>query len=186
MQRKPSRPTMQQIFLNVVREAIEEKETEQPKENIQAKLIKEYEALQKRKEKKYKAYKVVFDGVKDLVFISFQVGDVHSCRYKAEAEATKFFKENFHPVFMSEEMLLKARGYRIHELDKYCKEGKAPIPVLMKAGLRFPCQACGKGNFDYEDYEFRRCYITEETDYYPYAKGVVLCKKCFDKYMGNR
>jgi hypothetical protein len=27
--------------------------------------------------------------------------------------------------------------------------------------------------------------VTEEFDMYPFAKGVVLCKDCFDKYMGR-
>lgn len=176
---------MQQIFLNAVKESVKEDNKEADKGITRNKLLKEYEALQKRKEQQCKAYKVVFDGIKDLTFISFQMGECKDCRYRAEYEAIKFFKDNFDPVFLSEEMLYKARGYRIRELDEYCKEGKAPIPVLMKVGLKFPCQACGKGNFDYEDYIFRRCYVTEEVNFYPYAKGVVLCKKCFDKYMGN-
>ena len=161
------------------------KQPVQEQETTREDLLNGYKAIQKQMDR-YKAYKVTFEGVKDLVYVSFQTGDKTVRKGKAMWEATKFFKENFHPVFLNENMLYKAKPLRVHELDKYGKEGGViPIPVLMETlGMTFKCSACGTGKFDLEDYEMRRCYVTEEFNFYPFAKGVVLCKSCFEKYMG--
>ena len=182
MQRKAKTKSSQDLFLEVLDEAKEQ--GDKPKETRKG-LLKEYEELLGRTNKK-KAYKVIFKTIKDLFYISFQDRDAHTNRYKATWEAVKYFQDNFHPVFLSENMLYQARVRRVKELDQYAKEGKVPIAVLMeKLNATFPCKACGKGKFDYEDYEFRRCYVTEEFDMYPFTKGLVLCKSCFEKYMGR-
>lgn len=182
MQRKPKFKSSQNLFLEVLNE---EKEKEsKPKETRQS-LLKDYEELLKRTDKK-KAYKVTFKNLKDLFYISFQEGNYQDSKYKATWEAVKYFQDNFHPVFLSENMLYQARICREKELDKYAKEGKIPIATLMeKIGATFSCKACGRGEFNYEDYEFKRCYITEEFDLYPFTKGILLCKKCFEKYMNK-
>ena len=181
MQRKLKIKTSQDLFLEVLNK--DNKVVGKPQETRKG-LLKEYEELLKRTEKK-KAYKVTFKNVKDLFYISFQEGGYQSSKYKATWEAVKYFQDNFHPVFLSENMLYQAVIHRVKELDTYAKEGKIPIAVLMeKLNATFPCKACGKGNFNYEDYEFKRCYITEELDLYPFTKGIILCKSCFEKYMG--
>lgn len=180
MRRKPKTKSSQDLFLEVLNE---NKEKESKPKETRKDLLKEYENLLKRTEKK-KAYKVTFKNLKDLFYISFQEENYHKSKYKAMWEAVKYFQDNFHPVFLSENMLYQAKVCRVEELDKYAKEGKVPIVTLMeKLSATFPCKACGKGKFNYEDYEFRRCYVTEEFDLYPFTEGIVLCKKCFDKYM---
>ena len=170
----------QDLFLEVLNET---KQEEHSHTETRKNLLKEYETLLKRTEKK-KAYKVTFKNLKDLFYISFQEGNYQSSKYKATWEAVKYFQDNFHPVFLSENMLYQARICREKELDKYAKEGKIPILTLMETiGATFHCKACGKGKFDYEDYEFKRCYVTEEFDLYPFTKGIILCKNCFNKYM---
>lgn len=179
MLRKPKFKSSQDLFLETLNEKKEENKSKETRKG----LLKDYEELLKRTEKK-KAYKVIFKNLKDLFYISFQEKDAHTNRYKATWEAVKYFQDNFHPVFLSENMLYQARVRREKELDKYAKEGKVPIPILMeKIGATFSCKACGKGKFNYEDYEFKRCYVTEEFDLYPFTEGILLCKKCFEKYM---
>ena len=98
----------------------------------------------------------------------------------------KYFQDNFHPVFLAENMLYQSKVHRVKELDEFSKEGKIPIITLMeKTGATFSCKACGKGGFNYEDYEFKRCYVTEDFDMYPFTKGIILCKDCFNKYIGK-
>lgn len=171
---------------DILADLINKKPKEEPVEEVTRQdFLKEYKSLLKQTDK-YKAYKVTFKGVEDLMYITFQTGKKEQRKNKAMWEATKYFQDNFHPVFLNENMLYSARPRRIPELDEYSKEKRVPIPVLMeKAGMTFSCKACGKGKFDYEDYEFKRCYVTEEFDMYPFAKGVVLCRDCFDKYMGR-
>ena len=181
MQRKPNN-TNQQLFLEVIRS--QNKETEEKPKETREVFLKEYEKLFKKSTKR-RAYKVTFKNVKDLFFISFQEGNFASAKYKATWEAVKYFQDNFHPVFLSENMLYQTRVHRIPELDEFYKEGKVPIATLMKRlNTTFPCKACGKGKFDYEDYEMKRCYVTEEFDLHPFTKGIILCKDCFRKYMG--
>ena len=172
----------QDLFLEVLNNT--DTVEEQSKETRKG-LLQEYEELLKRTDKK-KAYKVTFRNLKDLFYLSFQEGKYQSSRYRATWEAVKYFQDNFHPVFLAENMLYQARILREKELDQYGREGKVPIVVLMeKIGATFPCKVCGKGNFNYEDYEYRRCYVTEEYDMYPFTKGVLLCKDCFNKYMNR-
>ena len=171
----------QQIFVDLINNT----STEEGRSITRRDLAREYEKILK-KYNRPKAFIVRFDGLKDLTYISLQNGETEECRYKAEYEATKYFTDNFHPVFLSENMLYKARGIREHKLDKYVKEGGIPIINLMEEiSMTFPCKACGTGKFDYEDYEMKRCFVTEELDQYPYTKGVILCKDCFNKYMGR-
>ena len=178
---KRTRKTPQELFLEVLQEDIKEN-PEKPKETRQG-LLKEYEDLLSKTSKK-RAYKVTFKNVKDLFYISFQTGNYKQCKYKAIWEAVKYFQDNFHPVFLSENMLYQSRVHRVEELDEFANEGKVPVATLMeRLQVSFPCKACGQGKFNYEDYEFRRCYVTEEFDMYPFTKGLLLCKKCFDKYI---
>ena len=128
-----------------------------------------------------KAYIVQYDNAPELFFITFT-----SNRYKAKGNATKFFRDNLHPLFIEGQWRhqhLHART-RLHpEFDKYNDEMKVPIPELMKIGLAFPCSVCGKGNFKTVDYENKGCFIIEgEGDLNPFTKGYCLCRDCYNKY----
>lgn len=148
-----------------------------PYENFQ----KEYEEIIKKNS--LKAYKVTFKGHDDLIYFTFAKN-----KDKAKGEATKFFKENFHPAFMGRGWRnehLNSRGVRIPELDKYARERKVPIPELMKyLKVSFHCSLCGKETFNYKDYENKRCFIIEgEGDLNEKTKGYILCYNCYKKYV---
>lgn len=156
------------------------KEEEEKETLNREKLLKKYSKIFNRIKKK-KAYITTFKGLKDLYYISFCIN--HD---KANSEATKYFKSLFHPVFLCEEMLYKARSLRIHKLDEYAEEGKVPIADFLRLMQeKIPCKGCGKHLFTYNDYIAKRCFIIEEFDHNPYIKGVLLCRNCFEKYMGN-
>lgn len=129
-----------------------------------------------------KAYKVIFKNNPTLAYLSFK-----SRRQPALWEACAYFRDNLHPDFLVtfRKMLSASRGYRMHDLDKYAQEGRAPIPDILKVtGMTLSCSVCGKHKFTYEDYIKDRCYIIEgEGDSLPYAKGHILCYKCYQRYI---
>ena len=128
-----------------------------------------------------RAYIVQYNNAPELFFITFT-----SNRYKAKGNATKFFRDNNHPLFIEGQW----KGQHIHartrlhpDFDKYNEEMKVPIPELMKLNISFPCSICGKGNFKIIDYENKSCFIIEgEGDLNPFTKGYCLCRDCYNKY----
>lgn len=128
-----------------------------------------------------RAYIVRYSNAPELFFITFT-----SNRYKAKGNATKFFRDNMHPLFIEGQWRhqhVNARACLHPDFDKYNEEMKVPIPELMKINLSFPCSICGKGNFKYKDYEYKACFIIEgEGDLNPFTKGYCVCRDCFNKY----
>lgn len=143
-------------------------------------LLNEYANIHERVVP-HKAYKVTFKSLSDVSYISFK-----GTRDKAVYEACKYFKENFHPAFLCENMLYEGRATRIPEFDKYAKEGIIPIIDFLKLSKsKLHCFVCRKDNFSYEDYDIGRCFVSEEFNTNPYIKGIVMCYDCFQKYMGK-
>ena len=174
-------------FAIVNLEALREKERKKA-ERKEKKKKKELEAKLKafkRKQKpinQKKAYKVTFKDQPDLMYISIKAD-----RYKAGWDACKYFKNNLHLDFQkgkdySAEMK-QTVAKRVPEFDEYGKEGKVPIPALMKTlNVRFLCSHCHKQIFSYKDYEAGRCFIIEgEGDTNEFTKGRVLCYYCYKK-----
>lgn len=128
-----------------------------------------------------KCFSVTYRTVPDALYISFGTKD------KCKGEATKFFRDNFHPAFMGtdwKKQHTEARAIRQPQLDKYFKEKKVPIPEVMKLGATFPCSICGKENFTLKDYENKRCFIVEgEGDVNPFTLGHIVCYNCYKKYI---
>ena len=143
----------------------------------------EYENLaRKKRAKNRQAYKVTFRDHSDLVYFTFAKN-----KDRAKGEATKYFKENFHPSFMGRgwrEEYKQARGVKIPELDKYGEKGRVPIPELMKyLKVSFPCSICGNYAFQYSDYEKGKCFIIEgEGNINEITEGIILCYDCYKKY----
>ena len=136
-----------------------------------------------KKERK-RAYSVVYNNIKGLLFIAFVTN-----RYKAKGEATKYFRDNMHPDFTEGKWRkehMHARARLVPEFDEYATSGLVPIPALMEKGASFPCSACGKDNFKYEDYKGKRCFIVEgEGNLNRFTKGYVLCYNCWKRYSGQ-
>lgn len=175
--KKSTKNSGENIIQSILSSTIEEGEGKTEKVDRQF-FLKQYAKLNKELNKD-RAFMTRFKGLKDLFYISFKED-----RNKADYEAYKYFRDSFHPSFMCEEMLHKTVTKRIYVLDKYSKEKKVPIiDLLQLAEVTLPCKACGKGKFDYEDYEMRRCFVTEEFDQFPFTKGLLLCKSCFNEYM---
>ena len=143
---------------------------------------KSYLELLKERFSKGKAYKITFKDIPNLLYFTFAENDE-----TARQRACDYFRDNSHPAFITKnnKELWMARAKRIPELDEYSFEGKVPIPQLMKhLSVTFPCSNCGKDNFNYSDYEKKRCYIIEgDGDLNDFTKGFILCYDCHKKYM---
>lgn len=130
---------------------------------------------------KNKAYKVIFEGYPQYNYIAFT-----TTQHKAEAEAQRYIRDTYYPTFTVTNCpvgLRDAKARRCTELDEYVMEKQAPISALLKVGLNFVCSACGKVHFNYEDYKTRRCFIVEgEGDIVPFAKGMIFCYSCYNRY----
>ena len=128
-----------------------------------------------------KAYVVRYKNAPELFFITFVPN-----RYKAKGNATKFFRDNMHPLFLEGQWRhqhMNARARLYPEFNKYVEEKKVPIPALMEIKLSFPCSICGKGNFTHKDYKNGACFVVEgEGDLNPFTKGLCLCRDCYNKY----
>lgn len=163
----------------VLSEQTEENE-EQKKINRES-ILNEYLSLSKRIKTK-KAFKVTFKGIENLYYISFK-----ETREQAEWEAQKYFKESFHPDFLCDKnMHYRCRGKRLQVLDSYAEDGVVPIADLLKLlKIRMSCSICGHGNYSYEDYIDKVCFISDEFSTLPYAKGIIMCYNCFKKYTGK-
>ena len=140
-----------------------------------------YAPIRRSKLKPIKAYLVTYRDFPDLFFIGF--GETMR---KVGYQAAKYFHHNFHPAFMgtnrSTIVFHKDRFKRLPDFDIYAEKGRIPIPELMKFGISFPCSCCGKDNFNYSDYEAKRCFIFEgEENVLPYADGFILCYDCYKK-----
>lgn len=131
--------------------------------------------------KKIKAFKVRFKDHASLFFIAFTTR-----ADKARAMAQRYMRDTYYPTHTINGCpisLQETRANRVKEFDKYKETGKIPIPALMKYGIGFSCSACGKFNFNYEDYKNNRCYIVEgEGDLNPFTKGYLFCHSCYHKY----
>lgn len=131
-----------------------------------------------------KCYTVKYKNAPDLFFITFQDN-----RYKAKGAATKFFRDNMHPLFIEGQWRhqhIYARAKKFPAFDKYAEEGKVPILELMRIGLTFPCSICGEGNFDFNSNKYKQCFIVEgEGDLNPFTKGFCICKNCYEKHYKN-
>lgn len=179
MQKKTSSTFNSDLIQNAINKPTEKKEKKANLSHLG--LLNQYANIHERVVP-HKAFKVTFKSLPDLSYISFK-GD----KNKATYEACKYFKDNFHPSFLCEEMLYEGRARRIPEFDQYAKDGIIPIADYLKISkAKVPCYACGQHSFSYEDYDIGRCFITEEFNLNPYTKGIVLCYDCFQKYMGNR
>lgn len=146
-------------------------------------LEKEYQEILKRKNLYGVAYKVIFPAHPKLFFLTFSKSNS-----QARWHASKYFKKANIPDFLERtvcQIASEARSYREPELDKYASKGKVPIPELMKKlDVSFPCSACGKRTFSYEDYCHNLCFIYEgEYDAMPFANGYILCYECHKKFI---
>lgn len=142
-------------------------------------LQQEYSEILRKKKNKGTPYKVTYKTVPDIAYIVFTTH-----KDKAKGIATKFFKESYHPQFMGRlwrEQHLQARTQVIREFKKYSDTGKIPIPALMQVtGFTFPCSVCHQHNFNYEDYENKKCYVIEgEGDLNEFTLGYILCPECY-------
>ena len=130
-----------------------------------------------------KCYVITYRNVPDIMYIAFGTKD------QCKGEATKYFRDNFHPAFVENgwrRLHTEARAIREPVLDNFYKEKKVPIPEVMHLGATFPCCICGKGNFDLDDYKKKRCFVVEgEGDINVFTKGYLLCYDCYKKYMQN-
>lgn len=139
--------------------------------------------LLRREQKKFRCWVITFKTVPDVLYVAF--GDKDKCK----GEATKYFRDNYHPAFLDKSWkscYTEARAIRHAELDKYYVEKKVPIPEIMKLGASFPCSICGKENFTLKEYEGKRCYIVEgEGDVNTFTKGYVLCYNCYKNYLSS-
>lgn len=142
-------------------------------------LENNYKTLAQKRQPK--CYTITYKSVPDALYVAFGTKD------KCKGEATKFFRDNFHPAFMGKawkKLHPEARAIRQPQLDKYYKEKKVPIPEVMKLGATFPCSICGKENFTLKDYENKRCFLVEgEGDTNPFTSGYVVCHNCYKKYI---
>ena len=131
-----------------------------------------------------KAYKVIFDGFPEYKYIAF--AETNS---KAIAQGHKYVRNKYYPAVAYKDCpvsIRDGRAYRMQALDKFAIEGQVPIPTLLKEGIEFACSGCGKVHFNYQDYVTKRCYIVEsEGDIVPYAKGMIFCYSCYNKYFNN-
>lgn len=187
---KPEYPTLDNFLDKHLEEQIEKTENElinkslkkEYREHREDGLPNTYAPIRHEEDKKQvKAFLVTFREESDIFYIGFGTD-----KYKACYQASKYFKENFHPAFMksgsNDIKFVKSRFKRIPEFDKYAKTGRVPIPELMKFGVSLPCSCCGNDNFTYEDYEMGRCFVFEgEGNMLPYADGFVLCYNCYQK-----
>ena len=182
--KKPSNNPLENINLKSFYE--ETKEKEKVKGDSYKKLQKEYERiLHKEIQRENRAYRVVYKNHPDLLYIAF-CGNRGSAKY----QASKYFKNIFHPFFTGEDYskeMLQCHAYRVQELDKYALKGLIPIPELLKAtDTTMPCSVCGKDHFDYSDCERGRCFIIEgEGNLNPFTKGYILCYDCYRKYINK-
>lgn len=143
---------------------------------------KDYESILRKNKSRKRAFKVIFKDQPDLLYLTFS-----KSRDKAKGEAVTYFKNNFHPAFIGRSWrneFGQARAYQVPELDKYSKEGKVPVPDLMKyLDASFCCSVCGNHTFKYSDYENGRCFVIEgEGDINEITKGIVVCYDCHRKY----
>ena len=142
-------------------------------------IEKDYQELAQKK--RPKCYTITYKSVPNALYIAFGTKD------KCKGEATKFFRDNFHPAFMGNswrKLHPEARAIRQPQLDKYYKEKKVPIPEVMKLGATFPCSICGKENFTLKDYEDKRCFLVEgEGDVNLFTSGHIVCYNCYKKYI---
>lgn len=141
--------------------------------------------LQKSIQREHRAYRVVYKNHPDLLFIAFAKE-----REPAKYQASKYFKDIFHPFFTGEgysEEMLNSRAYRVKELDEYGLKGVVPIPKLLQVlDISMSCSICKKGNFTYSDYIQGECFIIEgEGNLNPFTKGYLLCHECYKKYIKN-
>lgn len=146
----------------------------------------EYKKIYGKLKNSPKAYRIVFLDYPDLIFFNFSKE-----RNPVKWAAYKYFREQMHPAFTRDSSNFKemrVRTYRVPEFDKYFKEEKIPIPELMeKQDIIFKCSICGKGNFTYESYKNKGCFILEgEGDLNDFTKGYVLCHQCYQKYLNIR
>lgn len=156
----------------------------EPYAHFREDYIKTLYAIKKREQ--LKPFKVTFVDDESLLYIAFAKN-----KDRAKGIAVKYFKENFHPDFCGRlwrDRYNKARATVVHEFLPYEKEQLVPIPELMKVlGVTFPCSACGKDNFTYEDYKTGRCFLMEgEGNLNVFTKGFVLCYSCYRKFMGEQ
>ena len=145
-------------------------------------LRQDYEKLwETRKPKPPKCYSVTYKSVPDVLYIAFGTKD------KCKGEATKYFRDNFHPAFVGKgwkKLHTEARAIRQPSFDQYYMEKKIPIDALMTLGVRIPCCICGEGDFGSTELEYKQCFIVEgEGDLNIFTKGLLLCKRCHDKHL---
>ena len=148
-------------------------------------LKQDYEELMKKRMSLGTPYRITFKGYPDLIYLTFAKN-----KDKAKYNAVKYYKENCHPAFFrsgAEEMYRNSRANIMREFEEYSIEGKIPIPKLMEiVHLTFPCSVCRKHDFNFEDYLNNKCYIIEgEGDLNDFAKGYILCKECYKKYINK-
>lgn len=132
------------------------------------------------KKRRPKCYSITYKNVPDILYVAF--GDKDKCK----SEATKYFRDNFHPAFTGSDWKrchTEARAIRQPAFDKYYEDKKIPIVALLSLGVSIPCCICGKENFTMKDYNNKRCFIVEdEGDLNVFTKGYVLCYTCFNKH----
>lgn len=128
-----------------------------------------------------KCYSITYKGIPDILYIAFGEKD------KCKSEATKYFRDNFHPAFVEKEWKkchTNARAIRHPDFDQYYKEKKIPIEALMSLDVRIPCCVCGKGSFGADELKYKQCFVIEgEGDLNVFTKGLLVCKDCFNKYV---
>lgn len=138
----------------------------------------EYNVIVQRR--KPKCYSITYRNIPDILYIAFGEKD------KCKGEATKYFRDNFHPLFTGrqwERCHIEARAIRQPALDKYSDDKKVPISALLSLGVSIPCCICKEGNFNMDDYRYGKCFVVEdEGDLNVFTKGYLLCPKCFHEH----
>ena len=122
-------------------------------------LKRYYYGIINRRHPKPKCYAITYRNVPDIIYIAFGEKD------KCKSEATKYFRDNFHPAFAGNawrKCHIEARAIRHPEFDQYIKEKRVPILDIMTLGITFPCSICGKDNFTLNDLRKDRKSVVRE------------------------
>lgn len=142
-------------------------------------IKKGYELIAKKK--RPLCYSITYKSVPDILYIAFGTKD------RCKGEATKYFRDNFHPAFVNNgwrRLHTEARAIRQPNFDQYYIEKKVPVYELLSLGVTVPCAICGEGNFGINEYNYKQCFAIEgEGDLNVFTKGYIVCKKCHDRYL---
>ena len=129
-----------------------------------------------------KVFLVTYVGIPDIMYIAFATN-----RDKARGIATKYFRDNFHPMFINNGWRTahtQGRGIRCPQLDKYIPLKKIPVQEILKLKpeITVPCRVCGQGDFNSKSIENKACFVLDEEDLNVFTKGIIVCRDCFKKH----